>query len=111
MRLWEDFRRLEEAGAVAAEVECVAVEALIEIGKRSALLTHSIGSGSGGDIIFSFMEDICGDVESPPRHAKAWADLLSLRRTLVEERIKGLDRISRRGQGGRPSPTSPIRSP
>lgn len=66
MRLWEDFRRLEEAGAVAAEVECVAVEALIEIGKRSALLTHSIGSGSGGDIIFSFMEDICGDVESPP---------------------------------------------
>ena len=67
MRLWEDFRRLEEAGAVAAEVECVAVEALIEIGKRSGLVTHSIGAGSGGDIIFSFMEDICGDVENRPR--------------------------------------------
>ena len=65
MRLWEDFRRLEEAGAVAAEVECVAVEALVEIGKRSGLVTHSIGAGSGGDIIFSFMEDICGDVEKP----------------------------------------------
>ena len=90
IRLWEDFRRLEEAGAVAAEVECVAVEALIEIGKRSALVTHSIGAGSGGDIIFSFMEDICGDVETPPRHARAWADMLSLRRAMAAERLKGL---------------------
>ena len=90
MRLWEDFRRLEEAGAVAAEVECVAVEALVEIGKRSGLVTHSIGAGSGGDIIFSFMEDICGDVENPPRHAKAWADMLSLRRAMTAERLKGL---------------------
>lgn len=90
MRLWEDFRRLEEAGAVAAEVECVAVEALVEIGKRSGLVTHSIGAGSGGDIIFSFMEDICGDVECPPRHAKAWADMLSLRCAMIAERLKGL---------------------
>ena len=90
MRLWEDFRRLEEAGAVAAEVECVAVEVLVEIGKRSGLVTHSIGAGSGGDIIFSFMEDICGDVENPPRHAKAWADMLSLRRAMAAERLKGL---------------------
>ena len=90
MRLWEDFRRLEEAGAVAAEVECVAVEALVEIGKRSGLVTHSIGSGSGGDIVFSFMEDICGDVETPPRHARAWADMLSLRRAMAAERLKGL---------------------
>ncbi|MDE0047225.1 MAG: 3-methyl-2-oxobutanoate hydroxymethyltransferase [bacterium] len=90
MRLWEDFRRLEEAGAVAAEVECVAVEALVEIGKRSGLVTHSIGAGSGGDIIFSFMEDICGDVENPPRHAKAWADMLPLRRAMAAERLKGL---------------------
>ncbi len=90
MRLWEDFRRLEEAGAVAAEVECVAVEALVEIGRRSGLVTHSIGAGSGGDIIFSFMEDICGDVENPPRHARAWADMLSLRRAMARERLKGL---------------------
>ncbi len=90
MRLMEDFRRLEGAGAYAAEVECVATEALVEINKRTRLVTHSIGAGSGGDIIFSFMEDICGDVEDPPRHAKAWADLLSIRRLLAEERIKGL---------------------
>ncbi|MEX3012052.1 3-methyl-2-oxobutanoate hydroxymethyltransferase [Hoeflea sp. TYP-13] len=90
LRLWEDFRRLEDAGAVAVEVECVAAEALTEIGKRTSIVTHSIGAGSGGDIIFSFMEDICGDVENPPRHAKAWADMLSIRKTLAAEREKGL---------------------
>jgi len=90
MRLWEDFCRLEDAGAIAVEVECVAVEALAEISRRSGLVTHSIGAGSGGDIIFSFMEDICGDVEDPPRHARAWADMLSLRSALAAERLRGL---------------------
>ena len=90
MRLMEDFRRLEEAGAVAAEVECVATEALIEINTRTGLVTHSIGAGSGGDIIFSFMEDICGDVEHPPRHARAWGDMLSLRRAMASERRRAL---------------------
>ena len=86
----EDFRRLEDAGACAAEVECVATEALLEINKRTRLVTHSIGAGSGGDIIFSFMEDICGDVENPPRHAKAWGDVLSVRKALAAERQKVL---------------------
>lgn len=90
LRLFEDFKRLEDAGAVAAEVECVASDALQQIGPRTNLLTHSIGAGSGGDIIFSFMEDICGDVEHPPRHAKAWADMLSLRKAMAAERDKGI---------------------
>lgn len=90
LRLMQDFRRLEEAGALAAEVECVAAEALEEINRRTTLVTHSIGAGSGGDIIFSFMEDICGDVENPPRHAKAWGDLLSLRRAMAAERGRAL---------------------
>lgn len=90
LRLFQDFKRLEDAGAVAAEVECVAVEALLEIGPRTTIVTHSIGAGSGGDIIFSFMEDICGDVENPPRHAKAWGDVLSIRKQLQAERAKAL---------------------
>ena len=90
LRLFQDFKRLEDAGAVAAEVECVAVEALQEIGPRTSIVTHSIGAGSGGDIIFSFMEDICGDVENPPRHAKAWGDVLSIRKALAAERAKAL---------------------
>jgi len=90
MLLFQDFKRLEDAGAVAAEVECVAVEALQEIGPRTSIVTHSIGAGSGGDIIFSFMEDICGDVENPPRHAKAWGDVLSIRKQMQAERSRAL---------------------
>lgn len=90
IRLMESFRRLEDAGAYAAEVECVAVEALEEINKRSSLVTHSIGAGSGGDIIFSFLEDICGDVENPPRHAKSWGDMLSIRKLMHNEQTKAV---------------------
>ncbi|WP_164661396.1 3-methyl-2-oxobutanoate hydroxymethyltransferase [Tropicibacter sp. Alg240-R139] len=90
MKLLDWMRRYEDAGAVAVEVECVAVEALQAINHKTSLLTHSIGAGSGGDIIFSFMEDICGDVENPPRHAKAWGDVLSIRKQLAAERDKAL---------------------
>ena len=91
MALLEDFRRLEDAGAYAVEVECVPTETLVEINKRTGLVTHSIGAGSGGDIIFSFMEDICGDVENPPRHAKAFGDMLSIRKLMQAERAKALN--------------------
>ncbi|GAA6191310.1 3-methyl-2-oxobutanoate hydroxymethyltransferase [Phaeobacter sp. NW0010-22] len=90
MKLLEWMRRYEDAGAAAVEVECVAVEALRAINHKTTLLTHSIGAGSGGDIIFSFMEDICGDVENPPRHAKAWGDVATIRKALAAERDKSL---------------------
>ncbi|SLN70177.1 3-methyl-2-oxobutanoate hydroxymethyltransferase [Falsiruegeria litorea R37] len=90
MKLLDWMRRYEDAGAAAVEVECVAVEALQAINHKTSLLTHSIGAGSGGDIIFSFMEDICGDVENPPRHAKAWGDVRSIRKQLTAERDKSL---------------------
>ena len=90
MKLLDWMRRYEDAGAMAVEVECVAVQALQAINHKTSLLTHSIGAGSGGDIIFSFMEDICGDVENPPRHAKAWGDVLSIRRQLAAERERAL---------------------
>ena len=90
IELAEDFRRLEDAGAFAAEVECVAVEALEAIGPRSRLVTHSIGAGSGGDVIFMFLVDICGESERPPGHARAFADLRSLRARIIEERWRAL---------------------
>ena len=88
--LAEDFRRLEDAGAYAAEVECVAVEALAAIAPRSKLVTHSIGAGSPGDVIFMFLVDICGESERPPGHAKAFADLRSIRAHLADERRRAL---------------------
>jgi len=90
LELAEDFRRLEEAGAYAAEVECVASEALAVIGARSTLVTHSIGAGSSADVIFMFLVDICGESERPPGHARAFADLPSIRRRLADERRSGL---------------------
>ena len=90
LELAEDFRRLENAGAYAAEVECVAAEALAAIAARSRLVTHSIGAGSGGDVIFMFLVDICGESERPPGHARAFADLPALRRRIVEERRRAL---------------------
>ena len=90
IELAEDFRRLEDAGAFAAEVECVAVEALAAIGPRSKLVTHSIGAGSGGDVIFMFLIDICGESERPPGHARAFADLRSMRERIADERRRAL---------------------
>ena len=90
IELAEDFRRLEDAGAFAAEVECVAAEALAAIGARSKLVTHSIGAGSGGDVIFMFLVDICGESERPPGHARAFADLRSMRARIADERRRAL---------------------
>ena len=90
IELAEDFRRLEDAGAYAAEVECVAAEALAAINPRTRLVTHSIGAGSAGDVIFMFLVDICGESDRPPGHAKAFADLGSIRAQLAVERRRAL---------------------
>ena len=52
---------LKAAGAYAVEVEVIPEELLIEISKRTTLLTSSIGAGSGGDIQFLFADDILGN--------------------------------------------------
>ncbi|MDE0049449.1 MAG: 3-methyl-2-oxobutanoate hydroxymethyltransferase [Rhodospirillales bacterium] len=90
LELAEDFRRLEDAGAYAAEVECVAAEALATINPLTKLVTHSIGAGSAGDVIFMFLVDICGESDRPPGHAKAFADLGSIRAHLAVERRRAL---------------------
>lgn len=90
LEILEDMRRLEDAGAFGCEVECVAEEALAEISKHTKLVTNSIGAGSGGDTIFLFFSDICGEDENPPRHAKAWGDGLSILKTLDQERRKAV---------------------
>jgi 3-methyl-2-oxobutanoate hydroxymethyltransferase len=90
MHLLEQCRRYEDAGACWVEFECVASEALKEISKHTSLITHSIGAGPSADIIFLFMEDICGDNPDPPRHARAFGDLLSIRKQLSEERLRAV---------------------
>lgn len=86
----DHMRRLEDAGAFACEVECVAADALAEIRKHTSLVISSIGSGSSADVIFLFMSDLTGDTDNPPRHAKAWGNLRAIRRQLEDERLKAL---------------------
>jgi len=90
LEILEDMRRLEDAGAYGCEVECVAEDALVEISKHTSLVTNSIGAGTGGDGIFLFFTDICGETDDPPRHAKAWGDGLAIRKQLDAERRKAV---------------------
>ena len=92
MEILKDMKRLEDAGAFGAEVECVAEDALIELRKHTSLVLNSLGSGSGGDVMFLFFEDICGETTGikMPRHAKSWGNGNSFKKKLNEERAKAI---------------------
>ena len=90
IEIYTQVKRLEDAGAFAVEIECVPEQVLREISQRTNLITFSIGAGSGADVQFLFMEDICGENKSPPRHAKSYTDLSQLRSQIISERINAL---------------------
>ena len=92
IEILKDMKRLEDAGAFGAEVECVAEDALNEIKKHTSLVINSLGSGSGGDVMFLFFEDICGETAGikMPRHAKSWGDGQKIKDKLNEERSKAI---------------------
>jgi 3-methyl-2-oxobutanoate hydroxymethyltransferase len=92
LNVLNELKALENAGAFGAEVECVAEDALVEISKHTSLVLNSLGSGSGGDVIFLFFEDICGETTNikMPRHAKSWGEGKSILNQLNEERKKAI---------------------
>ncbi|MGA1478588.1 MAG: 3-methyl-2-oxobutanoate hydroxymethyltransferase [Candidatus Actinomarina sp.] len=92
IEILKDLKRLESAGAFGAEVECVAEDALHEIKKHTNLVLNSLGSGSGGDVIFLFFEDICGETTSikKPRHAKSYGNGQKIKLDLRNERLKSV---------------------
>ena len=92
MSILKDMKRLESAGAFGAEVECVAEDALTELRKHTSLVLNSLGSGSSGDVMFLFFEDICGETTGikMPRHAKSWGDGKSIKKELNLERAKAI---------------------
>lgn len=90
MQIHKTFKRYEDAGAFACEIECVAEDTLRLLNDRTSIVTISLGSGNAGDIIFLFMCDICGEAENPPRHAHAFRDLGTLHRQMYTERVAAL---------------------
>ena len=92
LNILKDMKRLEDAGAFGAEVECVAEDALIELKKHTSLVLNSLGSGTGGDVMFLLFEDFCGETIGikMPRHAKSWGNGNSIKEKLNKERAKAI---------------------
>lgn len=89
-QLWDQFRRLEDAGAFAVECELIPERVMREIRQRTGLVTISLGSGGDADVIFLFMSDICGESSRVPRHAKVYGDLAALHANMQAARIDAL---------------------
>ena len=88
--LFQKFKDLENAGAFAVEGEVIPENVMEEISKRTNMITISMGSGQKADVIYLFMEDICGETAKPPRHAKAYGNILKLKDQIENERLKAL---------------------
>ena len=87
------MKRMEDVGVFAVEAECIAEEALAAVNDKTSIVTFSLGSGKGGDVIMSFVADICGEdseEEKPPKHAHAFGDLRRLHQQMYEERVAAL---------------------
>ena len=86
--LYRQMKDLENAGAYAAEIECVPHNLATFLSSQTTMLLMSLGSGSGCDTQFLFSDDILGDYdERLPRHAKAYRNFLEENRRLQNERI------------------------
>lgn len=111
--IYQEIKKLEQAGAWAVEVEVIPADLLIEISKRTTLLTSSIGAGSGGDLQFLFAEDILGNHPPPyPRHSKQYRNLYKLYEQLQNERVAGFrEFIADVNSGGFPGPEHSIATP
>ncbi len=87
-KLYQQMKDLENAGAYAAELECVPHNLATFLSSETKMLLMSLGSGSGCDTQFLFSDDILGDYdERLPRHAKAYRNFLEENRRLQKERI------------------------
>lgn len=89
-QLWQQFQRLEEAGAFAVECELIPGPVLQEINQRTGLVTISLGSGPSADVMFLFTSDICGESGHIPRHARVYGDLPALHAKVQDARIAAL---------------------
>ncbi len=86
--LFKKMKELENAGAYAAELECVPHNLATFLSSNTRMILMSLGSGSGCDTQFLFSDDILGDYdERLPRHAKAYRNFAEEYRRLQQERV------------------------
>ena len=93
MEIYRTLKRMEDAGVFAVEVECIAEEVLQAVNEKTSIVTFSLGSGNAGDVIMSFVADVCGEdseEDTPPKHAYAFGNLARLQKQMYEERVVAL---------------------
>src|SRR6266568_3614361 len=101
-QLHEQMKRLENAGAYAAELELVPHKLASYLCKKTSLFLMSLGSGRGCDSQFLFSDDILGDYdERIPRHAKAYRNFLKEYKRLQDERIAAFAEFAEDVKSGR----------
>jgi 3-methyl-2-oxobutanoate hydroxymethyltransferase len=101
-RLYDQMKRLESAGAYAAELELVPHQLASYLCRKTSMVLMSLGSGNGCDTQFLFSDDILGDYdERIPRHAKAYRNFLQEYQRLQEERVAAFKEYAADVNGGR----------
>lgn len=93
LKIYETLKRMEDVGVVAVEAECIAEEVLAAVNTKTSIVTFSLGSGMAGDVIMSFVADICGEAseeDKPPKHAHAFGQVGRLHKQIHEERVAAL---------------------
>ncbi len=88
LRLLEEVRAYERAGAFAVEIEVVPAEVATEISRRVNILLWSMGAGAGCDAQYLFANDLLGYTEGHiPRHSKVYRDFKAEHARLQAERV------------------------
>ena len=88
LRLYEEVRAYESAGAFAVEIEVVPAEVATEIRRRVGILLWSMGAGAGCDAQYLFANDMLGYTEGHvPRHSKVYRDFRAEHARLQRERV------------------------
>lgn len=88
LKLLEEVRAYEAAGAFAVEIEVVPEEVATEISRRVGLLLWSMGAGAGCDAQYLFAEDILGTNRGHmPRHSKVYRNFAAEYDRLQAERV------------------------
>lgn len=103
MQIWTTLKRMEDVGVFAVEAECIAEEVLEAVNNMTSVVTFSLGSGLGGDAVFSFVADVCGEAneeDKPPKHAHAFGQVGRLHKQIHNERVAALGQFHREVTAG-----------
>ena len=88
MRVVQDVRDLENAGAAFVEVEVVPVEVADHITRTTPLITMGMGCGDVCDTQYLFSCDLLGtNTGHYPRHSKRYADFAAIEQDLHGRRV------------------------